>query len=473
LLALCLLAAPWPGRAGESHYQEAPPELPIDEVKRQPEKQFEEEEVPDEASPFTGRLRQAIARWPSFLGESRLDVRFRSYYLYGKLVDNSRREAWTYGGWIRWRSGWWRDRLKLTTALYSSQPIHAPSDRDGTELLRARQRRFSVFGENHATLRVAEDHTVRLYRQLYELPYLNKDDGRMAPNSFEGYSIQGSFPQAGRRPGIRYVVGWISRMKSRDSDRFVSMGEQAGAIGDPKRGLAMAGLLFDLTPEIHFGTFHQHVPDVLDTFYTMVDWKRRLSDRFSVRAVLQHTDQRSNGDNLLTGSSFNTYLVSGLVGFSYRAATLTFAMSTTSDEQDIQTPYGSSPSPLNRMLYSFDRADEDAWSVDLVYRLSDLGLPGLTVFGSYSRGSDARDAATGLKLPDRYEVDLTADYRVQRGPLRGFWARVRGAFVRERDGGGTQNELRVIFNYDFHALGPTKDRPRQTTRGEPRSLAWR
>jgi hypothetical protein len=468
-----LLVLPCTVRAAENQYQDAPPDRPIDGRRHPSEKQFEEEAEPEEPGPFTEALRHAAQRWPHFLGESRLDVRFRSYYLYGKLKDNSRREAWTYGGWIRWSSGWWRERVKLTTALHISQPIHAPSDRDGTELLRLRQRPFSVFGESHATLRLAEGHTVRLYRQLYDLPYINKDDGKMAPNTFEGYSIQGDFPRSGRRPGIRYLAGWISRMKPRDSDRFISMGEQAGAIGDPKRGLAMAGLLFHLSPETSVGALHYHVPDVLNIFYTAADWKHRVSDALGVRAQLQYTDQRSTGDDLLTGSSFDTHQVAGLVGVSYRGATLTFAMSTTSDEEDLRSPYGAPPSPLSRMLYDFDRADEDAWDVGLVYDFSGVGLPGLTIFGHYARGSDARDATTGAKLPDQYELDLTADYRLQRGRLRGFWIRVRGAFVRERDGGETQNELRVIFNYDIPVLGPTKVGPRRSAeRFGTKTRAW-
>ena len=33
---------------------------------------------------------------------------------------------------------------------------------------------------------------VNLYRYAYDTPYLNRDDSRMSPKTFEGYTLQGS-----------------------------------------------------------------------------------------------------------------------------------------------------------------------------------------------------------------------------------------------------------------------------------------
>jgi hypothetical protein len=457
---LLLLAIARPGLAAESTYEDAPPDGPIDERERPIEKQVEKE-PPKKPGPFTGPIQRAVKDWSPVFAESRLDVRFRSYYLYGKRPDNSRREAWTHGGWVRWLSGPLLDRLRFGVGYYTSQRIHAPTDRTGTLLLRPRQGQISVFGEAYAVLKLSEGHESRFYRQIYDLPYLNKHDDRMVPNTFEGYSVQGKFPASGWRPGFTYVAGWVTRIKSRASDRFLPISEQAGA-GESKRGLAMAGALFELTPDIHVGVINHHVRDVLNLFYTTADWTRRLSDDWAVKAEVHYTDQRSTGDDLLTGSSFDTHFLAGRIGASYRGATLTLAMTTTSSEREIISPWGSRPSPVNRMLENFDRAGEDAWDVELIYNFKEQGIPGLTVFGSYTRGSDSRDSDTRQSLPDRYEFDLTGDYRLQKGPLRGLWLRVRGAFGNERDGGDSQNELRIILNYDWPVLGPTKSGRRFT-----------
>jgi hypothetical protein len=449
-----LLAIVRAGIAAEYDYEDAPPDVPIDERPSAIEKQLEEE-LPDAAGPFTDAIRRAVRGWAPVLADSTLSARFRSYYMYGKLVNNSRREAWAYGGWLRWKSGRLLDRIRFGLGFYTSQPIHAPSNRGGTQLLRPRQRPFSVFGETYAAVELAEGHELRLYRQLYDIPYLNKRDNRMTPNSFEAYSIQGGLPASGWRPGIQYIAGWVSRIKERNSDRFRSMAEQAGA-GDAKRGLAMAGVDLALTPDVTVGVLNHHVPDVLNIFYSRGTWTRRLSDELALSTEVHYTHQRSTGDDLLIGSSFDTYFLAGFVGASYRGATLSFAMSTTSDEQRIRSPYGSRPSPVDRMLRSFDRADEQAWDAALIYSFKEHGLPQLTVFGSYTRGTGARNPETRASLPDQSEVDLTADYHLKRTRLRGLWVRLRGAFVNQSSGSGSQNELRIILNYDWPVLGPTK-----------------
>ena len=79
-------------------------------------------------------------------------------------------------------------------------------------------------------------------------------------------------------------------------------------------------------------------------------------------------------------------------------------------------------------------------------------MPGLSAFTRYARGYDARDENTGRSLKDREEVNLTIDYRVQRGRFWGFWFRVRGAYVNEIGTGDELHQLRVILNYDIPVL---------------------
>jgi hypothetical protein len=154
---------------------------------------------------------------------------------------------------------------------------------------------------------------------------------------------------------------------------------------------------------------------------------------------------------LLTGSSFHVRQESGSAALSYRSAIATLGFSTTSSQRGIQNSWGSPPNPTSMMLENFDRASEDAILLGLSYNFRRLGLEGLSAFANYVRGNGARNNA-GLRVPDQDELDLTVDWRVQKGPLRGLWVRVRGAFVNERDGGESQNELRVILNYELPLL---------------------
>jgi len=148
------------------------------------------------------RLKQKLDNLPTFLGETQLLLKTRTYYFRRESPDDSKREAWAAGGSIAYESGWFMDRIKIGTELFTSQKLHGPRDRGGTGLLAPVQRHYNVLGQAYALLKLAEHHEVSAYRQVYDLPYVNKNDSRMTPNTFEGYSIKGKFKKKGRRPKI-------------------------------------------------------------------------------------------------------------------------------------------------------------------------------------------------------------------------------------------------------------------------------
>ena len=77
----------------------------------------------------------------------------------------------------------------------SELPIYAPADKDGTLLLKPAQDPIAVFGEAWAKLRYGE-HVLTGYRQLIDVGYVNPQDNRMVPNTFEAAMLDGK-------------VGWL------------------------------------------------------------------------------------------------------------------------------------------------------------------------------------------------------------------------------------------------------------------------
>jgi len=71
---------------------------------------------------------------------------------------------------------------------------------------------------------------------------------------------------------------------------------------------------------------------------------------------------------------------------------------------------------------------------------------------NYAHGFSARDPATGKTLSDESEVDVTVDYRIQSGWLRGFWIRLRNGYVDFDRKGGSINDTRLIINYELPIL---------------------
>jgi hypothetical protein len=161
----------------------------------------------------------------------------------------------------------------------------------------------------------------------------------------------------------------------------------------------------------------------------------------------------SNGLAQLRAKRFNVYVpffLSFLAqGYAQRGR-LQDALATIAEA--IQSPYGTYPGYVSLIEKDFDRAGESAWLLGLSCDCKDLGLPGLSFATNYAHGYGARDAGTGKALPDEEEFDLTVDYRVQQGPLRGLWFRLRNAYVDFDHKGGSSNDLRLSVNYELPVL---------------------
>ncbi len=434
-------------QGAEQQLQNEPAPESVEDLKLSGDDQFEEAE---RRRPVLGLLGRPLERWllemPG-VEDPTLRVQLRSYYLRRKRKDNGRTEAWTYGGSILLDSGWIRDRVALGGEFFFSQKLHAPSDRGGTLLLRPVQRPYRVLGQSYLKLRLAEDTTASIYRQTYELPYLNKRDNRMTPNTFEGYTLQGVVRDEDGDPRFDYIGGYVSRIKERNSDRFVPMGERASLVSDPKRGLWMGGVRWHGPLLGTLGAINLYTPDVFNTFYAVADRTWSLTDEISLRADLHYTDQRSVGDDLLTGSDFDTQQVAVALSASFKGGILRVAASTTDDEQRIRSPFGTPPTPLSMMVENFSQADEDAWLVGLSWNFRRFGLDGWSAVVNYARGNGARNDV-GLRRGEEWELNTTLDYRIDAGRFRGLWFRIRGAFLREKGNGDSRNELRVIVRYD-------------------------
>lgn len=423
--------------ASESQLGEEPAPTTVEEVKDGFQKKGVERGIP-----WLSRTRRSLV--PGWLEDSRLDLHFRTYYLNhaedsdGPSATESDRAAWAYGGWARWESPWWWDRVNLAAAYYTSQRIWGPQRLAGSRLLTEKQGGYSVLGLANVKIRHGELAQLTLYRQLLDQPFLNRQDSRMTPNTFEAATL------AGRYRSFEYSLGWVERIKPRDSRRFVSMAEQAGAEGED-RGLAYVSLNWS-NETLSIGFTNQLTPDVLNNFYAEASWTRELANGIGLRIEGQATDQRSVGDHLLTGTSFHTWRV-GLRGVvTWNGVAFALAGSWTDDERGIVSPYGSDPNFLSTMQDDFEKAGDRALLLGVSYNYARWDLPNLTTNLKVVFGRNRLRLEGGEKVDSR-QVEATFDYRLAEGRLQGLWFRLRGSYL--DDGPVKAGEVRAIVNYDI------------------------
>jgi hypothetical protein len=378
--------------------------------------------------------------WPAFFRDTDINVHFRTFYFNRQKSDDTASEAWALGGWVQYLSGWLWDTFSIGATYYTSFPAYAPEERPGSLILTPGQDAIGTFGEAWGALRYKEYALLRGGRQKIDEGYVNPQDNRMVPNTFEAATL------SGKVGWLRYDAGYVTAIKPRDSNDFISMSRQAGVRGDDEP-LIMGALgltpIKDLT--IYAGTYY--VLNVFNTVFGKVEYTHPFTEELKLAVGVQYTDQRGVGDERL--GDFATWNVGAGARLTFRGLSFGAATHVTGDEASIRSPYGSWPGYLSLMVTDFDRANEKAFGFGLRYdfggSLLPFKVPGLSLALLYAQGHDREDPATGRGLPTTREGNLDIIYNVP--ALKGLQFRFRNAYV---DEGGPKllKDFRIIVNYE-------------------------
>ena len=383
----------------------------------------------------------------AFFDDATLTLHLRSYLLDRDNTAGSDPAAWAGGGWIGYETDWISDVMKFGLVGYTSQPLWAPDDRDGTLLLKPGQEGYGVLGQAYAALKY-EEQVLTLYRHLVNQPEVNPQDSRMTPNTFEGVSLKGELGPVG------YYAGMLTAMKQRNSDEFIDIANAAGVNEDSD--MFLGGLEFSPIDELKARTSLYVVPDLLASSYSDAIWTAPVAEDTNLRVSGQFMYQSGIGDELLTGPDFDAW-VFGIKGdVIYRGLTLTAGYTGNGSDGNWQAPYGSWPGYTSMIVKDYNRAGEQALLLGASYDFEELGAKGLvmTALAAFDLDVDAG-------LPENNEYDFTADYRFSalEGDLEWLaplWLRVRYAYVDTENSDDTSDRLddfRVIVNYELQLHG--------------------
>jgi hypothetical protein len=402
------------------------------------EAQLLEHTAPESATstPAPASVFQRLIDFP--LMHPQFTLGLRSYGLANGADGTANQHTWATGLRLGVTFPEWHDWLSAGVAAYGSFPVGDTGPTPNrTLLVGADNKRLLAMGESYLNAR-SGNLNLRLFRQLLDAPYLNDQDNRMIPNVFQGYTL------LYRTQTLYAGVGYISRMKARDSESYVSMAEAAGAKGS-NSGATAAGVRWHPNKWLTGHAFLLDNPDVFSTAYLAADFDSQLAEHTDLRLSAQYTSQRSVGEERLGSFSTRTSGLKAALG--YRRAVFTLAASTTGRGAAIRSPFGQRPTYLSLMLFDFDRADEDAWLAGVSYRLDGFGLPSWSFVVNHAEGHGAYNPASRAHLDDRRETDVTVDYRPKSGVLDGLWLRVRYAWASE--GSRDLHQWRATMNYDI------------------------
>jgi hypothetical protein len=403
------------------------------------------------AEPLTlfPQIREQLKDAPDFLRDSKAGINIRSYYrdnVSNASTGAAWNEAWAAGGSVAFETGRLFNLLSGGFVLYTSFPVYAPLDHDGTGLLKPGQQQYGVLGQLYGKINIADMHEIIAGRYLYDTPFMNAHDNRMSPNTFYGYTIHGTFgDEASGGPALRYGGGYIAAMKERNSTEFISMSRVAGASED--RGVGVLGGMFSWGP-MRLGAIEYYNQDTINIFYTEGKVGMNRGADFEATLASQFAAQNSTGTNLLNAGTYwatNQFGVQGQLGV--HDAILSAAYTVVNPGFNMQTPWSSNPFYTDAQIQSFNRAGEGAIMVGLSYVFAPLGLPEVGASVQYFRGWTEAPAAGLPVLEDEWNFNL--EWRPNWDVLKGFWLRARYGQARIDQNGirTTNDEVRLILNY--------------------------
>jgi len=398
----------------------------------------------DGRRPWLGAMHRRLQETSPFFRDTELKANSRSYWLKLRKFNGTDAEALTSGGYVSYQSGYAGNFLQLRGVVYTSQPLYASALAGDTLNLEPDGSEITTLGQANVRLKLAGQE-LSAGRQLIRTAFINPNDNRMIPLTFEGLIL---VPEHRRDMELDYIASYLWRFKPRDSDDFIAFSTPFGIEQD--EGVLINGIRHR-TNSFNYGVVNYWIKDTLNTAYGEVDYLLPFGgDGPSYRVSINDLDQRSVGAELISGAPFNTYQASVRLLTSYQGFVLTTAVSRVGKEADIRDPFGTIPVYTSMHQSSFERAGEDAYLVSLSYDCSRLGVEGLKFLVGWGQGVDAVNPRTGAPEPDRDILNLRLDYEPRSGPLEGL--RLQVYYADEKLIGSTfprddQTQLRAVVNY--------------------------
>jgi hypothetical protein len=405
------------------------------------------------------------------LEDTQFLVNLRTFYFDRSDFTGAEKQAVAFGGWAGVRTGYFLDHIAFGLTLYTTNPVYAPDDRDGTLLLEEGQNGFTVLGEFYADIRIMTGLGVTVGAKGYDTPFISRNDNRMLPNTFEAVVLQGRYEfgdsssdadvtpdgiglskdeksvavpsptPAAEVAAIKYGLGYFDQIKERNENQFVSMGEDAGA--NANRGVWAAGAQYE-KGKFSIGAIEYYCADVINIAYAQTGFEVPLADDWRLKLAAQYTDQGSVGDNLLQGHSFSGHQIGFKLELPIRNALFTAAVTHAWGNANLQNPWSGYPGYTSVQVQDFNRAGESAFLLRAGYDFP--WVDGLSAYALAVFGTDP-DSSTQFR---QNEFDANLQWGPKKGLLKGLSLRLRYAVV-QQFGGDVHNltDFRGICNYEI------------------------
>lgn len=369
-----------------------------------------------------------------FINDSTATLGFRNLYMNQdtRNKDEKTKEEWSQAIILDYKSGFTEGTIGFGVDVYAATGIKldsGPNRSPDSFPQRSNGKSVDNFGKLGGTAKAKLSETVLQVGTLMpRLPLLQANlQGRLLPQMFTGGMLTSN-----EIDGLTARLGHIDRVNYRNStntERMRMNGVSKGLVF--KAGADRTSNSFDLasidykwsdslTTGYNYGRlenlYKQHILTGVHVF--------PLGDQRSLKTDLRVSRSTDDGKSNVDNKAF-----SGMMTYSFGFNKLGLGYQKMTGDTGYAYIQGTDPFLVNFLANrEFGAKDEKSWQVRHDYNFAGLGVPGLSVFNRYVKGTGA-DLGGG-KEGREWERDFDISYAFQTGALKNLNVRWRNSTVR-------------------------------------------
>ena len=374
-----------------------------------------------------------------FINDSKASLGFRNLYMNqdtrsgADTVGNKTKEEWSQAIILRYESGFTEGTVGVGLDVYAATGIKldsGPNRSPDSFPQRSNGKSVDNFGKLGGTAKAKLSNTVLQVGTLMpRLPMIQANlEGRLLPQMFTGGLLTSNEIE-----GLSATLGHIDRVNYRNSTdtermRMNTVGKRlvlkAGA-DNTSNSFDLANLNYKWNDSLTTGYSYGRLQDLYKQHIVNAVHVLPLGDQRSLKTDLRASRSTDDGNYNVDNKAF-----SGMVTYNFGFNKLGLGYQKMTGDTGYSYIQGTDPFLVNFLANrEFGAKDEKSWQVRHDYNFAGLGVPGLTMFNRYVKGTGA-DLGANRAEGREWERDFDISYAFQQGALKNLNLRWRNSTVR-------------------------------------------
>lgn len=397
-----------------------------------------------------GALGAPLVAQADFVDDSHLKLDLRNFYLNRNFTNSdapvSEVGSWSQGFDLQFFSGYTDTPLAFGLDLNAQYALRLDSSGNDGSLpySLSDQKVPDDYGRAGATLKMKYSNTeLKIGDMRPRLPIAYDDASRQLDTIYQGAVLESKEIEGLTLTGGRFWSA-VTR-ESSDHEKLYKWGSTDNLDSD---GLDFGGVTYDLTKSLQASYFYAVLNDIYRQHYVGLAHMADLGGGYKLKTDLRYFNNNEDGDalagevdNRSYGALFTLLKGAHMFGVSYQRML---------GDSEFPTMNGYIPNPylVNWSSLAFVRPGERSWSVRYGYDFAGWGLPGLTLYTRYIKGTHW-DRGPGLDDNAESERNIYLNYVVQSGALKGLGFDLRNIKTQQKYG-SDYDEYRFATTYTWN-----------------------